>query len=444
MRGRRRRTLPSGSTEANKLPDLPEEIIIEIIVRLPRNSVARSKCLSKRWYTLISNPDFLARFLSLQSEMKPPLENGMIFTDYNSEKYSSFTAMSQLPKSVKHRLGKRGSCTVLATYNDLVLCFRDHYYNICNLHTMQCVALPPTLPHHDELKIAEVGLICEPYYKEQNGSTSRTIILNDEYKCRVVLIYEFSGYSKKICIDIFFSETGEWREYVVICPTSAREYCSIDNGAAKRSYNNSGGLAYNGKLYWLGEAGIMELDPMACDSNTSSRNLIDRGCRFIQFQTFGNPMLGKRFLGVCRGCMCLMSCLDRYNFEIYKLESGDDDQLDGGKWCFTLATQWCMPLNRRTGALWVLSLDPFIEDCFYLISMSGYFGKCYMRTGVIEYNSVKRCHGFGYRDSFGAFPFVLPWWPTPVPRIKHDPRQPAVQNGIDILCSLLLDRSIMV
>ncbi|KAL6144026.1 hypothetical protein ACLB2K_054721 [Fragaria x ananassa] len=346
MRGKRVKRLPSRSTEdVIKLPDLPEEIIIEILVRLPRNSVAQSKCLSKRWYTVTSNPDFLARFLSLQSEIKTPLDSGMIFTDYNPQRYYSFTAMSELPKSVKHRLGKRGSCTVLATYNDLVLYLPDNYYNICNLHAMQCVALPPTLPHHDNLEIAEAGFICEPYNKEQNDSTSRTFILNDEYKCRVVLIYEFTSSTIQICMDIFFSETGEWREFVVSCPVTARAryYCSIDNGAAKRSYNYSGGLAYNGKLYWLGEGGIMELDPLACDSD---RNLIDRCCRFIEFQVLsGNPTLGRKYLGVCRGSMCLMSCLGRNKFEIYKLESGNDDQLDEGRWRFTLATQWCLPLN---------------------------------------------------------------------------------------------------
>ncbi len=81
-----------------------------------------------------------------------------------------------------------------------------------------------------------------------------------------------------------------------------------------------------------------------------------------------------------------MSCLDRYNFEIYKLESGDDDQLGGGKWCFTLATGWCMPLIQGIGDLRVPSLDPLNEDCFYVISMYGYFGKCNMRTGLIEFN----------------------------------------------------------
>ncbi|KAL6144023.1 hypothetical protein ACLB2K_054718 [Fragaria x ananassa] len=91
-----------------------------------------------------------------------------------------------------------------------------------------------------------------------------------------------------------------------------------------------------------------------------------------------------------------------------------------------------MPLIQGIGNLRVLSLDPFNEDCFYVISMYGYFGKCNMRTGMIKYSSVKRCYGYGYRDSFGAFPFVLPWWPTPVPRIKNDTKQP-VPDGIDIL-----------
>lgn len=43
--------------------DLPEDVVMEILSRLPVKSLMRFKCVNKAWYFLIRNPDFIAKHL---------------------------------------------------------------------------------------------------------------------------------------------------------------------------------------------------------------------------------------------------------------------------------------------------------------------------------------------------------------------------------------------
>ncbi|KAL2937096.1 hypothetical protein RDABS01_020545 [Bienertia sinuspersici] len=47
--------------------NLPEELVIEILKRLPVTSLLRFMCVCKSWYSLITNPSFISVHLSIQS-----------------------------------------------------------------------------------------------------------------------------------------------------------------------------------------------------------------------------------------------------------------------------------------------------------------------------------------------------------------------------------------
>lgn len=51
----------------NANPNLPEELIVEILKRLPVASILRFMCVCKSWYSLITNPSFISTHLSHQS-----------------------------------------------------------------------------------------------------------------------------------------------------------------------------------------------------------------------------------------------------------------------------------------------------------------------------------------------------------------------------------------
>ena len=47
--------------------DLPEEIVLEILARLPAKSLLRFRCVRKTWYSNITNPNFISTHLLCKS-----------------------------------------------------------------------------------------------------------------------------------------------------------------------------------------------------------------------------------------------------------------------------------------------------------------------------------------------------------------------------------------
>ncbi|XP_030931031.1 F-box/kelch-repeat protein At3g06240-like [Quercus lobata] len=61
--GRRWRSCRLRLSSNNNLPSLPEELLEEILVRLPVKSLLRFRCVQKSWSTLVQNPTFIAKHL---------------------------------------------------------------------------------------------------------------------------------------------------------------------------------------------------------------------------------------------------------------------------------------------------------------------------------------------------------------------------------------------
>ncbi|XP_058202598.1 F-box/kelch-repeat protein At3g23880-like [Rhododendron vialii] len=62
------------------LPDLPPEIIFQILPRLPVKSLLRFRCVSKSWRSLISQPQFVKTHLSLASKNTSYAHHRLILT----------------------------------------------------------------------------------------------------------------------------------------------------------------------------------------------------------------------------------------------------------------------------------------------------------------------------------------------------------------------------
>ena len=90
-----------------------------------------------------------------------------------------------------------------------------HNYNVVNPITKQSVTLPRILNPITR------QLIFDSYEGEGwvGGFIYRYDINHDQLSYRVVLICGFNSKLKKVELDIFISETGEWRKsMVVFCP----------------------------------------------------------------------------------------------------------------------------------------------------------------------------------------------------------------------------------
>ncbi|CAN6330731.1 unnamed protein product [Urochloa humidicola] len=148
--------MEKGSPNNHAAADLPDDLIVEILARLPAGSLCRCKCVSRSWRSLISNPAHratLAQTLSgffvfsrphsaaspsswsfVATRQSLPLqgegEGGAPLVD---------TALSFIPPS-------HGEIEILDSCNGLLLlcCSGDQhpFYVVCNPTTGELVTLP--------------------------------------------------------------------------------------------------------------------------------------------------------------------------------------------------------------------------------------------------------------------------------------------------------------
>ncbi|KAI4297704.1 hypothetical protein L6164_037581 [Bauhinia variegata] len=239
----KRQKLVVGSSIHTEIKDLPDELMVEILCRLPHHKyVFQCKCVSQRWLSLISNSCFVRRFVTHHQSSKNKSESVeqpwafMCFKilDYSFRSYKKYEENydTSTPKLIsKHSEFKspgfslkflpcyqdqreEPTITMVKTFNDLMLCCVDKFdqsscvYYICNPLTKQWLALPPTPPLSD-VRCSEVEFICEPYYC--NKIDQHHHIINTRFKFKVFRFLTHSVFpSPNSKLQIFSSETGQW------------------------------------------------------------------------------------------------------------------------------------------------------------------------------------------------------------------------------------------
>lgn len=188
----------------------PDEVVVQILARLPIKSLYRTKCVSKTWYNLISakyftkiynevsvrNPMVLVEITDPTSESRPSL----ILVD-NLRGVSEFSL-----DFIKDRVKVRASC------NGLLCCssIRDKgVYYVCNPMTKEYRLLPktrerPLTRFYPDGEATLVGLACN--------------ILTLKYNVVLAGYHRSFGHRPErtfICM-VFDSETSKWRKFVTL------------------------------------------------------------------------------------------------------------------------------------------------------------------------------------------------------------------------------------
>ena len=378
------------------LDDLHEDILVEILIRLPSKSAFQCKSVSKRWYSIISTSYFTNRFYVLNPSFTLLIQRSfysihVVPTDPKLKSLISF----KFKEIVNKPFIIQASCNdlLLCTYSNWPVIDRFHmiYYYVVNPIAHTCVGLPP-------VTLLGTGYRIGFIYRYGN---------HDQLIYRVVLIPPFSDKLKETKVEIFASETGKWSNSVLPCP-----------GNFDRR-----GVPYKNLLFWWDSEGgrLIWFDPYNSDC-----------CGFFEHPEKLDPFQGhviKDPLGVCHGCLRLCQFLKnpQEGLRLWEIKDYDDK---GGKWYLEhemyfnemvspKCPQLLQHIDRSSHPM--LAYHPKDKDIIYLILIFWAFPgseqrmviSCNMRTKTLEVIHDTQSifyfpHHLRTRHLFEVFTFVHP------------------------------------
>ncbi|KAF7837686.1 F-box protein [Senna tora] len=185
----------------------PEEVVIQILARLPVKSLFRSKTVCKRWYRLASDKYFIQLYNEISSK------NPMILVDISeaSESKSSLICVDNVRGVSEFSLAfLNDRVRVRASCNGLLCCSSipdKGVYYVCNPMTRDFKLLPksrerPVTRFHPDDEATLVGLACDLTYQ----------------KFKVVLAGYHRNFGHRsdgsfVCL-VFDSELNKWRKFI--------------------------------------------------------------------------------------------------------------------------------------------------------------------------------------------------------------------------------------
>ncbi|XP_019163490.1 PREDICTED: uncharacterized protein LOC109159833 [Ipomoea nil] len=400
--------------ESNNL--LCDELVCEILVRLPTTAAVRFQSVCKLWYSLISSPYFIARFRHHHNhtdndDVQP---SSLVFryaypcncTQCCNQCHSRFRIVSN-SSLLRKVYGDEGvfclsylpcSPTQLrleASFADLILCSRLSFftnkinYYVSNALTRQWIALPPAA-YHDEA--VSIGFLCV----EDTSYHNKFMVVRLRTFCSVHCT-PYSGFKAQV----FSSENWQWRTLVVSSPLSLK------------SHGEKAPLvAYRGMLHWLNGDCIVVYDPL----NTPERffRVID-----LPIQISFNIFYRNSCFGVSQGCLRVMKVSDEFTIEVWDLED-----YESGLWNLVhkvhltnlIHNELFESLQSELPCFQGLSLHPENGDVIYLRLFNGVV-LVNMKSKIIEqFYPINEGALFCWRD---AFHLVDQPWPTPVSLLRH-------------------------
>ncbi|XP_050217039.1 F-box protein At5g49610 [Mercurialis annua] len=186
---------------------LPDEVILQILARLPVKSLFRAKTVCKLWYILISDNYFINLYNQLACK------NPMVLVEISdsSESKCSLLCIDNLMGVSEFSLDfLQGRVRVRASCNGLLCCSsiadKDVYY-VCNPMTRQFRMLPrsrerPMSRFYPDAEATLVGLGCNSSIRKFN------VVLAGYHRT-----FGHRSDGTFMCL-VFDSDTGKWRKFV--------------------------------------------------------------------------------------------------------------------------------------------------------------------------------------------------------------------------------------
>lgn len=220
--------------------DLPEELMADILSRLPIKAIGRSKCVCKKWHKILSEPYFAESLLICRFDMKT---------------CDIFKLTEQDDKSDHH-----------GTYHDLVMSF-DTGFNPKSCYLVFSGSVNGLIclwKHKDEAYVFNVitrEYICLPVHKYVKNSTMNPkygfgfVKASNEYK--VVCFYNECDFSSTEVLHksrcwIYTLGTGMWRSLgqvpFLVDPGKHDGLFVCDN---LNWHGSDNGIFVSGNLHWL-------------------------------------------------------------------------------------------------------------------------------------------------------------------------------------------------
>ncbi|XVF69210.1 hypothetical protein PTKIN_Ptkin11bG0062400 [Pterospermum kingtungense] len=379
--------------------DVPDWLLTQILQRLPIKHIFMYKCVSRRWFTVISDPFFARSYanrinntLSLSTSQPWNLLFRYLFEVriLQSSMIDDRVALKQCfqdnfssPGFTLNYLPSEQDCPIkiLALSNGLLLCSQTFYwqknYYICNPLIRQWIALPIPLR---TLQSVAVGFISK----------------HDGYN--VVRIPTYDHISPNIVqLECFSSRTGQWHCSMVHCPVPDY-YIKMDSPV----------VHYNDSLHWLEfrHSKIITYDP---DDETSQLHLMNL--------PNGKESEHLSLLGVSRGHFRYFevtdTCRGPRNLRVWVLSDYDSQE-------------WCLQYGIRFSDSWSDQdeLNSFIpKDNFHIFPLALHphdFDVVYLGYGgcLVSYSLRTRKMEVVRRNFYShqLLDFVLPPWPTRIPQ----------------------------
>ncbi|KMT17808.1 hypothetical protein BVRB_2g033470 [Beta vulgaris subsp. vulgaris] len=233
------------------MKDLHQEIIVDILTRLPTKSIGRFRCVSKKWKSLLSQPHFIKTQLNRTKHLPREEESLILFSDESESLYST-------------QLKNADSLSEEITASASKFCLDDHRFDSETFYRnmASCDGLILVKDEEDKLVLANPTtketkvLPCSPYALDPRASFTMYGLgydsVSDDYKVVTISYHD--------AVTVLADEEADDSEDETDCTEMYVNVYSVRHGNWKRAESSpydhavghhASGVCVDGYIYWL-------------------------------------------------------------------------------------------------------------------------------------------------------------------------------------------------